>query len=173
MGPALQLLPCTLLAEECCQRLQLQMADDQMEIRTPLPNGSFGERSRDRGVEGTQLGERRVGLRTLHVVRQKPMELLVHERRQLGGVIVDVARIEGEHRMAVRDHARLDQDVVCKEPLVQVIRVQQAAQLVAPALLERGPTLQPNVDGFGTPRLPHGDHRQENNAREQTSLCGN
>ena len=81
------------------------MADDQMEIRAPLPHGSFGERGRDCGVEGTQLGERRVGLRTLHVVRQKPMELLVHERRQLSGVIVDVARIEGEHWMAVRDHA--------------------------------------------------------------------
>src|SRR5262245_32502533 len=94
MGPALQLLPCTLLVEQCCQRLQLQMADDQMEIRAPLPHGSFGERGRDRGVEGTQLGERRVGLRTLHVVCQKPMELLVHERRQLGGVSVDVARIE-------------------------------------------------------------------------------
>lgn len=63
---------------------------------------------RDRGVEGTQRGERRVGLRTLYVVRQKPIELLMHERRQLGGVIVDVARIEGEHRMIMRDHARLD-----------------------------------------------------------------
>jgi hypothetical protein len=26
------------------------------------------------------------------------MELLVHEGRQLGGVIVEVARVEGEHR---------------------------------------------------------------------------
>jgi len=73
------------------------------------PRWRLGGARSGRGVEGTQLGERRIGLLTLHVVRQKPMELLVHERPQLSGVIVDIARIEGEHRMTVRDHARLNQ----------------------------------------------------------------
>ena len=69
----------------------------------------------------------------------------MHERRELGGIIVEIARIEGEHRMTVRDHAGLDQDVTRKEPLLQVIGVQQAEQLVSPALLKRGATMQPNA----------------------------
>src|SRR5712691_5816412 len=100
------------------------------------------------------------------MVRQKPVDLLMHERGQLGGVIVEIARIEGEHRMAVREHAGLDQDVARKEPLPQVMRVQQAAQLVSPALLKRGSTMQPNLEGLGMSRLPCGGQGQHNDAKE-------
>ena len=90
----------------------------------------------------------------------------MHERCQLGGIIVEIARIEGEHRMAMRDHAGLNQDVVRKKPLLHVIRVQQAVQLVSAALLQRGATMQPNPEGLGRIRLPCGGQRQHHDAKE-------
>ena len=115
-----------------------------MEMRTPPTTSTVGWRVRRLGIQPFEVGDRGLGLRI--VLHEKPVELFVNERRNLGPVVIEVLRIHGENRMTVWNHARLDLDRPSEQPARQIPSVEQTLQLLPSHLLQNRSRCQTDFD---------------------------
>ena len=101
------------LADDLGEGLELEAADDEMKVGALLVPRPLGRLRRHARVRLAKLRRRRLDPLLGHVVGEEPVELLVEERRELRAVVLDVARVEREHGVAVGDDAGRDDHTWC------------------------------------------------------------